>query len=224
MTKNVSVQTFIRALLVGISIISIITFAYIVSYSSLPLVYDYESELRIKEQNIEEEADLAKKNSDRCSLMNIAYNLCELKLCEKDHFLATHYLVDLFKIIDGQYSESQRVQLFLFAGNIYRDCGQYNNSVRSYQRALADLNTLQNQALSSQNKKNKAIVLNNLGTTYYLMAKSAPTKNERINNFYAAKDFFEMANNFLAKNETTYLNKTIEKNIQQCLIELRFID
>jgi len=234
MKNTITTKTFIRALLIFALVIWAVTYLYLISCKSSLLLYYQSRNLYEKEEKLVEEFnEIARLNPHSLPLILICEHLCQIKVCEKDFSSGKSYLAQLFIIADSVFNDSDKSNLYLFAGNIYRDFGQFYQAQRYYQKSLCRPDELLaantgSVSIASQNTGiNKAKVLNNLGVLYFLFGKKGANREERWKNYSLAKNYLEQAIKLLSvlpANETMCLRKTIDTNIEQCLVELKFLD
>ncbi len=224
--KTVTAKTLIRALAGSALAIWAITNIYMFSSKPSLLVYDYHQNLQADGQKISKEiAAIAKINPHSEQLISLCRFLCEIKLCQKDP-LGKDDLSALFDIADDTINNSNRSQLNLFAGNIYREYGNYDLAKSMYQRSISsatdNLKNISKNLGLMDSPIMKARNLNNLGVLYYLQGKTASSKKGQSMNYLLAKEYFAQANTITPASENKCLSKTIQNNISQCSWELKF--
>lgn len=227
MKNTITAKTFIRALLIFALLLWAATYLYLISCKSSLLLYDQSRNLHATEEKLAKQAiEIARLNPHSLQLMLICEHLCQIKVCQKEFSSAKQYLAQLFIIAAG-LNNLDKPSLYLFAGNIYRDFGQFCQAQAYCQKSLSSSDHLLSGNKVQDTRINETKALNSLGVLYFLLGQKGANKQERWKNYSLAKSYFEQASQMLpllSANETVCLRKTIETNREQCLVELKFLD
>ena len=231
--NRITAKTLNQALMSVAIIIWLAMYAYMLSSKSSPFADDYMQKLQEQQADIDRKIALAVKLS-ACpeELVRLNRLLCQIKLCQKDPSVQKVYLPALIQMTERFGNDYSLSNIDIFAGNIYRDSGQYETAKDCYERSIALSNNSQSSNNNNNNNENSnhpasqitiRRSLNNLGVLYYLLAKGS-TDEVRVKNYLLATKYFDQAALIHQVYDNKYLSQTIENNRQECLAELKFLN
>lgn len=217
---KVSPKKIIQYLLILVVFTWVLGYLYLLSNKSAGLFADYANELANEEGRLIKSIEGEKPYAE--NLMLIYKELCQIKLCENDYKQAQKCIDSIFNISKVHPKHYQEIDLNLFAANIYRNFRQFELAQIAYQSALNLIKATPDQ--KAQNiQADQAKILNNQGTNFFMQAQNAANKRECRLKYLAAKNCFEQGKDLLQE-KNICLKQTIESNLNQCLIELQFLD
>ncbi len=204
----------------------LVTYVYLFSNRSSSPIFNYEIKLAGEKTDLLAEVDNGQL-LNYSLLMPIYIRLCQINLCQNDFGSAKKCIKSIVNFIDNNPKEVESINLYLFVGNIYRDFDKFDQAQKDYKNCLSLIDADLSQKAHLEGFENliisKARVLNNTGTTYFLLAQSAATKNERWQNYVLAKEYFVSAAQIM-DTKRTYLNRIIQTNLDRCSNEMRFFE
>ena len=221
---KITAQKAIRLLATAALFLWLMTYVYLFSNRSNDSTFNYEMELL--DQKAILIGQLNNIENPYCSyLMSHYQRLCQIDLCQNNLSSAKHCLDILLNFPIYRTECNKRIDVCLFAANIYRDFGDFKLAQAKYEEGLAIVNSTcsQNTLEERDSKLSKAKIFNNIGTTYFLQAKKALNKIECKEKYVFAKKYFEKALQTLNVDDYD-LNKTFQSNLEQCLTEMKFLD